>query len=606
MTSRFPWAILLLFLLQPALAEERQVVAVFELEAKGLGLEPAQRDRLTDYLCSLMAAEPRFQVVPRAQVKDRLRAATADSYRVCYDQGCQIEIGRELAAQKTLSAQVLRLGAQCKVSLTLYDLKRASSDGAANESGGCGEEALVASVERALATLLGRPLPPVTPRVELKLQGSAPGAVPKELRVEGSAVPTDIEPDLLVLYEDALARDKLGSKNGKEALDGWKAVAAFKKGKNPFRADAQKRVKEWERYLASQAAFERQHAQDRDKLKKLLGLKLMQLEQKVELFRSYMERYALSFGLAELEELLSAAAPEEATTLRGRLFSKPFFVELCGRGDQRACGEVSRIGREEAAAAAEADLQSRLARHLDEGWVAVEGVADPRDGKPRCGRHGPGHDSEVSAYFSPPFLIPKETGLPSNRFNKLEFKARCLGRHFLVLRPDGFATGQVQVSLTYPKYGFEGPAWGVPPARKGRQCAVRTWERSSAEYRQSDTASSGEYHPREREHAARMIKGRIDDMVKRLCVCARDRGILFEDATWRFTEVLQNCRVADWRVEVDEYRRNRGDADELGCEEYCAGLWGGDCTWFCSAYLKYRCAADVEALDLGECQPVGP
>ncbi|NMB74028.1 MAG: hypothetical protein GYA21_02725 [Myxococcales bacterium] len=73
--------------------------------------------------------------------------------------------------------------------------------------------------------------------------------------MDGSAVPTDIEPDLLVLYEEALARDNEGQKKPKEALAAWKAVATFGKGKNPFRTDAARRVKEWEKYAASRAAL---------------------------------------------------------------------------------------------------------------------------------------------------------------------------------------------------------------------------------------------------------------------------------------------------------------------------------------------------------------
>jgi len=88
-----------------------------------------------------------YQVVPRDQLKKRLVAQKANSYRRCYERSCQIEIGKELAAQKTLATQVIKLGSKCGITGTLFDLKRAAAERAATVRGGCSEDEIVTSLE---------------------------------------------------------------------------------------------------------------------------------------------------------------------------------------------------------------------------------------------------------------------------------------------------------------------------------------------------------------------------------------------------------------------------------------------------------------------------
>ena len=54
-----------------------------------------------------------------------------ETYKSCYDQSCQIEMGRELAAEKTLATWVLKVGETCQVTATLYDLKKGTTELAA-------------------------------------------------------------------------------------------------------------------------------------------------------------------------------------------------------------------------------------------------------------------------------------------------------------------------------------------------------------------------------------------------------------------------------------------------------------------------------------------
>jgi Ca-activated chloride channel family protein len=128
------------------------VVAVFELETSGVRFYRPAQQRLNSYLANKLAGTG-YRVIPPGQLRHRLRAQKRASYRPCYDQACQIEIGRELAAEKSLSAKVLRLDERCIVALTLFDLKRAASERAADAGGGCGVTDVALSIERAVGRL---------------------------------------------------------------------------------------------------------------------------------------------------------------------------------------------------------------------------------------------------------------------------------------------------------------------------------------------------------------------------------------------------------------------------------------------------------------------
>jgi len=145
-------AVCLMFLAQPspAAAGEKPVVAVFDIETQGVDLSPEMLERLSEYLGSRMAAAGQFQVVPREQIRERLVQQKKESYSTCFDQSCQIEIGKELAAEKSLATKLIKLGSRCTVALTLYDLKRAATDNAATVHGGCSEDEIVNSLDQAV------------------------------------------------------------------------------------------------------------------------------------------------------------------------------------------------------------------------------------------------------------------------------------------------------------------------------------------------------------------------------------------------------------------------------------------------------------------------
>ncbi|HUU03704.1 MAG TPA: PEGA domain-containing protein [Myxococcota bacterium] len=145
----------------PAISQENRlpIVAIFDVEDKGAGLSGDVLERLSDYLASKLAATGAWAMVPQDQLRSKLLTQKKGSYKKCYDQACQIELGRELAAERALATKIIKLGERCTVSCTLYDLRKAASSSGATASGACDEDGLVASIDRVVADLSGSPVP---------------------------------------------------------------------------------------------------------------------------------------------------------------------------------------------------------------------------------------------------------------------------------------------------------------------------------------------------------------------------------------------------------------------------------------------------------------
>ncbi|NMB75623.1 MAG: hypothetical protein GYA21_10900 [Myxococcales bacterium] len=141
----------------PARAQEvpRPVVAVFTIENQLSPLSAQDIDSLTEFLSAKLGEGGRFQIVPRDQIRERLRDQQRDSYKQCYDQGCQIEIGRELAAEKVVSSSVRKVGSHCLVTAAIYDLRRAASERTASLRRACNVDDLIGAVEEIARSLCG-------------------------------------------------------------------------------------------------------------------------------------------------------------------------------------------------------------------------------------------------------------------------------------------------------------------------------------------------------------------------------------------------------------------------------------------------------------------
>jgi formylglycine-generating enzyme required for sulfatase activity len=136
-------------------AQSKPIVAVFDFEVKRLRLDKQRLAELSAYFADSLAATGALSVVPRDQLRKRLTELKKKSYKECYDQSCQVEIGRELAASKTLATRLMKIGSRCVVTATLYDLRKAASEGGATAEGGCGEDALRESLKKVVSSLTG-------------------------------------------------------------------------------------------------------------------------------------------------------------------------------------------------------------------------------------------------------------------------------------------------------------------------------------------------------------------------------------------------------------------------------------------------------------------
>ena len=156
--KRLWWVVLLIGISLTAGAvaagDSRSIVAVFDVEAKGVDLNEALLDRLSDYIANRLTGSGQYQVVPRDQIRERLATQKNESYKACYDQSCQIELGKEMAADRSLSTSIMKLGSRCTVTMSLFDLRMAAAEKAASEHGKCSEDEIVATIDKTIDKLL--------------------------------------------------------------------------------------------------------------------------------------------------------------------------------------------------------------------------------------------------------------------------------------------------------------------------------------------------------------------------------------------------------------------------------------------------------------------
>jgi hypothetical protein len=133
------------------------VVAVFEIENRGSPLSAQQMITLTEYLGTKLGERGMYRIIPRQEIRARLTEQKKESYQQCFDQSCQIEIGRELAAEFTVSSSIGRVGKLCLITASIYDLRKAATARTATAKGPCQVEDLVDAIEEVAEKLQGRP-----------------------------------------------------------------------------------------------------------------------------------------------------------------------------------------------------------------------------------------------------------------------------------------------------------------------------------------------------------------------------------------------------------------------------------------------------------------
>jgi TPR repeat protein len=149
----------------PNAALARQpIIAIFTIKAEGTRIKSSILDRLTAYLANQVTAKGAYQVVPRDQLLTKLREQKRISYKKCYEQSCQIQIGRELAASKSMATKIMRIGRRCIMTASIYNLKTSTQERAAAAKGKCDEDGMLKLIDDVIAKLSGvSPNPNPTP-----------------------------------------------------------------------------------------------------------------------------------------------------------------------------------------------------------------------------------------------------------------------------------------------------------------------------------------------------------------------------------------------------------------------------------------------------------
>lgn len=188
---------------EPAPRRPPAVIAVFDLDDGTRSLSPADVAQLADYLAVRIASLPDTRVVPRDQLRQAIAQAKADSYRACFDQSCQIELGKALSAEKSLATKLLRVGGRCAMTAVLFDLRTETTERAASIKTECAADALLGAADELVRQLGGGAAPEASPSI-----ASAPRAHPAaKAASQAEAAPMELVLDESGRAAEVTARD---------------------------------------------------------------------------------------------------------------------------------------------------------------------------------------------------------------------------------------------------------------------------------------------------------------------------------------------------------------------------------------------------------------
>jgi hypothetical protein len=142
-------AILLFF--APSAARAATVYAVFPIEDSSGRLDATSKKSLDDYLTARIGDIAGISIIPTAELRQKIQEQQAESYRACYDEACQIEIGKEAAANKSVATRIAAIGEDCLITSYVFDLARAATDATATERSKCDAQSLLQGLDKVVA-----------------------------------------------------------------------------------------------------------------------------------------------------------------------------------------------------------------------------------------------------------------------------------------------------------------------------------------------------------------------------------------------------------------------------------------------------------------------
>ena len=136
-------------------AQTPPVVAVFAIRdsSRKKAFNHSLLSQLGDYLEGQLAEGGKFRIVPQDIIRGQLQTEKKATYNQCFDEACQIDIGKAVAAEKTLNTQLLKIGKKCIFKGVLFDLRKEISEKVANVKGDCDDDGLLVSIEKLAAKL---------------------------------------------------------------------------------------------------------------------------------------------------------------------------------------------------------------------------------------------------------------------------------------------------------------------------------------------------------------------------------------------------------------------------------------------------------------------
>lgn len=268
------------------------VAAVFDVESRGGALSPTFVATLGDRLAAEVLATGRFQVVPRDALRNRLATAKGGSFKSCFAESCQIELGRELGAQRVWGALLVQAGPECHLALRMNDLGSAHGVKAATVAGGCSEDEVLATIKLAVRKLVGvqlkRPDVQLPPQDASLVAVAVPEGVPPRVRGLDFG---QVDVEALEAYDQAVRTEEDATSTARQKVERWKAVEA----KAPeYAAIARERQRVWSRSLQIEEDAARARAQldaDWGKLSRLLRLSVVPEADKVQWALAFVEAY---------------------------------------------------------------------------------------------------------------------------------------------------------------------------------------------------------------------------------------------------------------------------------------------------------------------------
>ncbi len=266
---------------------------MFDLEDRGGALTETSRSQIAEIIAAELVKSGRFEIVPRTELRKRMSEEKRESYRECYEESCQIELGKELAANHVLQTQVVRIGRNCTLTMRLYDVRKATASSADSQRVRCEEEAVLDGSIRAAQTISGAREASKEPEFRASvLSELATPEAPKALEASEVTVSySDVDVEALELFDAAVKSDRDPKVATKEKIARWQAVL----DRAPrYRETAEARLSEWRRYQLQTAAIDEAKARlktDWEKLSRLLALSVVTDEDKRNWASAFVESY---------------------------------------------------------------------------------------------------------------------------------------------------------------------------------------------------------------------------------------------------------------------------------------------------------------------------